>query len=114
MTRAYIESENGRYLLALSGHATGDERVCAAISGLAYALAGYLENAEEHVSEVYTRKLEPGRVLLHVRGDACVRAVWELCTIGLLQLEKAYPGLISVEIRDTENPTTQGAIQKET
>ena len=100
MTRAYIESGDGQYLLGLSGHATGDERVCAAISGLAYALAGYLENADGHLEAVYTRVMEPGHVVLHVRGDACIQAAWELCTIGLLQIQAAYPDRISVTVKD--------------
>ena len=63
MTTGYAELEGGRCLLVLDGHATGSPSVCAAISGLVYALAGYLTNAEREVrAEVYASEQETARV----------------------------------------------------
>lgn len=95
MTKVYYEAEGGRYLLSVKDHATGSPVVCAAVSGLCYALAGYLANAEDVT--VYNRRMKPGDVLLHFRGDQQAQGAFEAVVIGLLQLEKKYPELVRVE-----------------
>lgn len=95
MTKVYYEAEGGRYLLSVKDHATGSPVVCAAVSGLCYALAGYLANAEDVT--VYNRRMEPGDVLLHFRGDQQAQGAFEAVVIGLLQMEKKYPELVRVE-----------------
>ncbi|MBR3753363.1 MAG: ribosomal-processing cysteine protease Prp [Ruminiclostridium sp.] len=97
MTKVYYEAEGGRYLLSVKDHATGSPVVCAAVSGLCYALAGYLANAEPQDVAVYNRRMEPGDVLLHFRGDQQAQGAFEAVVIGLLQLEKKYPELVRVE-----------------
>ena len=99
MTTGYAELEGGRCLLVLDGHATGSPSVCAAISGLVYALAGYLTNAEREVrAEVYAAELEPGRVRIHASGDdRCVGAC-EAVLLGLCQLVESEPDYLRMEI----------------
>ena len=41
MTTVYAERDGTRYTLFANGHATGHPEVCAAISGILYALGGY-------------------------------------------------------------------------
>ena len=90
MTTGYAELEGGRCLLVLDGHATGSPSVCAAISGLVYALAGYLTNAER----------EPGRVRIHASGDdRCVGAC-EAVLLGLCQLAESEPDYLRMEISE--------------
>ena len=99
MTTVYAELEGGRCLLALDGHATGSPPVCAAISGLVYALAGYLLNAEQDgYGQVYRLELESGKVRIHCHGDDRVVAACETAIIGLRQLEQTYPELVHVEL----------------
>lgn len=99
MTTGYAELEGGRCLLALDGHATGSPDVCAAVSGLVYALAGYLSNAElEGRAEVYALELESGKVRLHCRGDDRVTGACEAAVLGLMQLARQYPERIQVEL----------------
>ena len=83
----------------LDGHATGSPAVCAAVSGLVYALAGYLTNAEREVrAEVYAAELEPGRVRIHASGDdRCVGAC-EAVLLGLCQLAESEPDYLRMEI----------------
>ena len=98
MTQGYAELEGGRCLLALDGHATGSPEVCAAISGIVYALAGYLTNAgRDGFAEVYRMELESGKVRIHCHGDDRVTAACEMAVIGLRQLEQEYPDCIRME-----------------
>ena len=101
MTTGYAELEGGRCLLTLDGHATGSPDVCAAVSGLVYALAGYLSNAElEGRAEVYALELESGKVRIHCHGDDRVTAACEMAIIGLRQLEKAHPDLLQMDLQE--------------
>ncbi len=74
--------------LTLRGHADygppGRDIVCAGVSALVYALAGYLTNREE-VSELV---MEPGYVTVAAKGPSPALEV--VCT-GLRQLAAAYP-----------------------
>lgn len=99
MTQVYVEMEGGRFLLSAEGHATGSKQVCAAVSGIVYALAGYLLNAErDGFAEIYATSTESGKALLHCHGDARVRAAYEMATIGLRQIEAQYPQFVKVEM----------------
>ena len=55
MTQVYAERDGQRCILSAQGHATGSVEACAAVSGILYALAGYVTNAmRERYVEVYT------------------------------------------------------------
>ena len=89
MITAYVElGEVCR--LSVDGHATGSPEVCAGVSAVVYALAGYLTN---RVPEAEIR-LDSGRAQISCRGQ---RAMFEMAWIGLAQIEKAHPEFIRVE-----------------
>lgn len=101
MTWVYAELAEGRYHLSARGHATGSEQGCAFISGILYALAGYLVNAEaEGHARIGRLKLEPGDVAIRAEGDGRVGAAFDMAVIGLRQLEKQHPELVRVEIAE--------------
>ena len=92
MTNAYAEFEGGRCLLNVEGHATGNPEVCAAVSSLVYALAGYITNAsKDGNAEIYTMQLDSGNAVIHFHGDDMVCAAFELVIVGLMQLAKQHP-----------------------
>jgi len=107
MIRACVEIEGGNCQFSMNGHAgynPGNDIVCSAASAVAYALAGYLHNAEGHnaeghIDEMYGRHLERGDVLLHCHGDECVAAAFEMAYVGLAQIAQAYPDNVTVELR---------------
>lgn len=76
------------------GHATGSERVCAAVSGLLYALLGYLEN----IGGDYSSMVEDGSVVVRVARSEKTDSAFDLVLIGLLQIEKAEPEYIKVTL----------------
>ncbi len=100
MTKVYAERDGNRHILYARGHATGSPEVCAAISGILYALAGYVRNADDNSTLAYSYRLESGDVALDFRGGADARGAFEMAVIGLKQIEAKYPTLLSVEIRE--------------
>lgn len=97
MTRVYAERDGNRYTIYANGHATGSPEVCAAISGLLYALAGYVRNASDGSTLAYDERLESGNVHLHFRGGEGAGGAFDMAVIGLKQIEAKYPELVSVE-----------------
>ena len=98
MTRVYVEQEGGKCLLRAEGHATGSVEACNYITGILYALAGYVKNAEENgFAEVYKLEIAPGDVTVYCHGDERVTAAFDMAKTGLMQLEQAVPDMICVE-----------------
>lgn len=100
MTNITMQSSGGKYRLTAIGHATGSREVCAAVSGLVYALGGYLKNLEARgAAETGTFLLESGAAEIMAAGDAA-RAPFEMAAIGLLQLQASYPKQVRVVCRN--------------
>ena len=95
---AIYQPDTRVYVLGLRGHATGSERVCAAISGLVYALAGFLANDED--TEMLAQWMEPGDVSLQFICGERGKAALQLVLIGLMQIEKAHPDYIKTKISE--------------
>ena len=101
MVRVYAERDGNRYLLSAQDHATGSETVCAAVSALVFAFAGYVKSAEgRKEADVYNFRLDSGKALIHCRGTAEMETAFDTVVIGLQQVEMSHPDYISVEIRE--------------
>ena len=102
MTKGYAARADGECCLTLQGHATGSVEVCAAISGIVYALAGYLKNAaRKRCVQIDEMALHSGEVSIRFTGGQAENGAFEMAVIGLLQLEKQYPENICMEYRET-------------
>lgn len=100
MIRAEIKFGKDRNTLEMNGHAYREgsddgAKVCAAASGIALALMGYIRNAPK--DRVKSRELHQSS------GNARVMAVgtellpvFEMAAIGLMQIEQSYPDHIEV------------------
>lgn len=97
MTRVYCEKGGRRYTVTALGHADGSPEVCAAISGILYALLGYVKNAQDESMIVYSDRISSGDVAIDFRGGENAEAVYDMTLIGLLQIEKSHPEYIKVE-----------------
>ncbi len=99
MCEVYARRDGREHVLMLTGHATGSEKVCAAASGIVYALAGYLENqrAAGKVKLVEMR-LDSGDTRMEWQGTRGTEAAYEMAVIGLAQIAKAEPDYIKVEV----------------
>lgn len=103
MTRVYIETDGNRHILYAKGHAAGSVEVCAAVSGILYALAGWLRNAmaepERYTVKSHRWRIAEADVMLDVSGDKSVEAAFDMAAVGLLQIERQHPEYISVELQ---------------
>ena len=100
MTQVHAERSGNRCILSAKGHATGSVEVCAAASGILFALAGYLANAiRERYIEFYENRMEEADVLLDFNGDECTAAAFEMAVIGLAQIGQQHPEFLRVEYK---------------
>ena len=96
MTEIWVSLTENSHILTANGHAVGNTQVCAAVSALLYALAGYLKNAGRRVYRMEEMTLQPGKACIRCLGDGHVRAAYEMTALGLLQIAKSYPESLSV------------------
>ena len=96
MIRACLRKEEKDLRLTLSGHAnyapSGSDIVCAATSGLTYALIGYLVNLGKGNFRINAVREGYADLLC---GEEYTEQI-KLILLGLIQLEATYPGHISV------------------
>ena len=96
MIKAGFFREDEALRLVISGHAgyskSGDDIVCAAVSGIFYALTGYLAN---FAGELEIREIRSGYADIGCSG-AGEEAMKQAC-IGLLQMQSTYPDHVSVD-----------------
>lgn len=102
---SFVKGPYGFEIMKLVGHAEynpGNDVVCAGISALSQALVGTLQN----MSGInYRNKIvESGNILIEINPFAdksvqkIVDAVFLTCLIGMLQIEKVYPGYLKVTV----------------
>lgn len=102
MTRIFANRgvEEGRCYLSVIGHAEGSEKACAAISGLVYALAGYLINSTGVMVRVDT--LDSADAVFDFLGDRDAVGAFTCVVIGLAQIAKEYPDQVQMEYVETK------------
>ena len=94
MTKVFAENKDNYFTLILYGHATGSETVCAAISSVVYALAGYLKNTVTgEAREQPVVELKSGFSSFRFAGKEAESA-YDMAVIGLMQLAQKYPEYI--------------------
>ncbi len=84
--------------LYVYGHATGSEKVCAAVSGLVYSLAGFLIN--DNGTRMLHQWLEPGDAKLQFICGERGMAAFQMACVGFLQFEKSEPDYIQTNISE--------------
>ena len=96
MIRVSLKKEGKGIRLTLCGHANyaphGSDIVCAATSGIVYALIGYLVNLGKGNFSINAVREGYADLLC---GEEYTEEL-KLVAIGLVQLEATYPGYISV------------------
>lgn len=95
MVEIVFEEAGNRCYLAMHGHAgynPGNDVVCAGVSAIVCALAGYIANADG--LKISTERYEPGEAEFDVEGDAL--QVFEMAYIGLAQIAQKYPQNVQI------------------
>jgi uncharacterized protein YsxB (DUF464 family) len=102
MIRVNYLREGERHRLSVTGHAGyaahGNDIVCAGVSGISYALLGYLHNIGCDITKAHT---DSGELLLDVRGDEMTTGAMDMALVGYLQIAKKYPQHVDVYIART-------------
>lgn len=99
MTTAWAARPERRMrAIVVRGHATGSEKVCAAVSGILYALAGYLQNAKGVTID--QMRMDDAYVCIKWTGGKRDLAALQMACIGLMQIEKAEGDFLKTEISE--------------
>lgn len=97
MTEVWYYQKGDRFRIRFEGHATGSDEVCAAVSSLVYAMAGYLENQAGRNTTVQRMELAEGQAeILFTTRDKQVKGAWEMMVFGLRQLAHNFRDYIRV------------------
>lgn len=91
MTRVHITYGPDRFTVTAKGHATGSPEVCAAVSGLIYALAGFLQNFGAKA------RLEAGDAEVECLSSYETDLALEMAYVGFRQIAQQYPEYLQVE-----------------
>ena len=99
MIRVNYNRDGNRHRLSVTGHAGyathGDDIVCAGVSGISYALLGYLHNASCHIAQA---RADSGDLLIDVRGGELITGAFDMAMVGYLPIAKKYPHHVDVYI----------------
>ncbi len=101
MVRAKYTVDESTHTLVVSGHANYDEYgrdiVCAGVSALVQALIGWIE--ENHYrAECISIDNKAGEVIISCEGGDDIAAVFNMTTIGLMQIADSYGDHVQIDI----------------
>lgn len=105
MIRAHFAEGGGSYELSIDGHAGyaehGKDIVCAACSGITYALLAFLEHFEDEVVEVPGLIVENGRFYISCKGTEKIATAFYMALLGLRKISSQYPDHVSITYSGT-------------
>lgn len=98
MIEAEFRKKGNCFSVKLTGHAgaapKGRDIVCAAVSGIIYALSAMLEKTED--IEIIENVIESGYARIKFSGDKKAEGAYLMAYRGLEYLADAYPRLIRI------------------
>ena len=103
MIKVNITVSDDMYDISAEGHALfnpGNDIVCSAVSALFYAFAGFLYNDSK--VRRFGIHLDSGDAKIKAKGD--IKQAFDVFIIGLLQIEKAYPSFIHIDLNENSLP----------
>lgn len=100
MVQVKIEKNGDRVHILMQGHAgsgkPGHDLVCAACSGIAYGLLGWIANSPEHMAVIDVWDVRPGWLELTAQGDGYFLEAVKQAEIGLMQVQKKHPRHVNI------------------
>ena len=113
MIRAYFIDDGDELELAVEGHAGyaehGRDIVCAACSGITYALLAFLEEYGEEATDIAGPVVDSGCFYIACKGTETIRAAFNMAALGLLKIASQYPGHVTIlysgQAGDSREPT---------
>lgn len=102
MTKVYVSITEPVYMIEFYGHATGSPETCSGISALMYSLEGFLRNHEEDLTEhrasIPEDNTDAETYIRFATTSEEVQGAFEMCLIGLLQIQNSYPKYCKVTV----------------
>lgn len=96
ITISTYEENGAKYRCLTASEHAGSEVVCAGISAICYALAGYLLNKVPEDDLEYSLAIAEAEI--RVKDSDIAREAFTMAEIGLKQIEETYGDYIHVEI----------------
>lgn len=104
MIKAKYSVEGNIHTLSVLGHANYDEYgkdiVCAGVSALVQALIGWIEE-NYYKAEYININPKAGEVNVSCEGGEDLAAIFNMATIGLMQIADSYPDHVQIDIIGT-------------
>lgn len=101
MIRAYFIENRDELELTIDGHAGyaehGSDIVCAACSGITYALLAYLEEHGDETEDIAGPVVESGCFYVSCKGTNNIRAAFHMAALGLRKIASQYPDHVTIQ-----------------
>ncbi|MBQ7975959.1 MAG: ribosomal-processing cysteine protease Prp [Clostridia bacterium] len=101
MIRAKYTVDENTHTLSVLGHANyaeyGKDIVCAGVSALVQALIGWIEE-NHYKADCISIDTKNGEVIISCEGGEDIAAVFNMASIGLLQIADSYPDHVQIDI----------------
>lgn len=98
MTNIKIHKKDDRVVIKATGHATGNNRVCGAISGMVFALEAWLVNNPDCIKKHFCELDEGEAFISFVPVESESYTVLEFFVIGLVTIAKNYGEYVTVSV----------------
>ena len=100
MIKAVYKTDGLTHSLSINGHADysqrGDDIVCSAVSGIIYALVGWMENNSEDIS-ICDKNIDSGDVKIYCEGGERTATAFQMTAIGIEQIANEYPSHVVID-----------------
>ncbi len=100
MIRVTYAEDSGKYALSVDGHAGyaehGQDIICAACSGITFALLAYLEENQKHITDVQEQIVESGRFCIVCKGAESIETAFHMALLGLKKISSLYPDHVTI------------------
>lgn len=117
MIRVYYAEGGGSYELTIEGHAGyaehGKDIVCAACSGITYALLAFLEHFSDEVVDVRGLIVESGRFHINCRGADNIATAFHMALLGLRKISSRYPAYVTIQYSGQAGGSREQTARKE-
>lgn len=117
MIRAYFTEDKGELELTIDGHAGyaehGKDIVCAACSGITYALLAYLEEHSDEVTDVAGPVVESGCFFISCKGTERVATAFHMAVLGLRKIGSQYPDYVTIQYSGQAGDSREQTARKE-
>ena len=117
MIRAhFIEGDDG-YELLIDGHAGyaehGKDIVCAACSGITYALLAMLEEYSDEVTDIAGPVVESGCFYVACKGTERIETAFHMALLGLRKISSGYPDYVTILYSGNAGDSREQTARKE-